>query len=1194
MQKTIAKLLFSVMLILTYHAVQAQISEGGTPPGFAYKKSTVQYALRSQQSPNYVVPIDFDVNQLRKEDAEREALDELTPLNAVKIIPVDITMQNSGEWSVLSNGQHIWQLTIEAPKAIATMLYYDEFSIPKGGKLFIYNRDKSQVLGAYTSITNPSGGKFATELVAGDVITLEYAAPVFPNTAAMPPQIRIEGVGYGYNHIKIYSVETTESYGDALSCNVNVHCSPEGDNWVKQTSGVIRLLIRNTTGSGSWCSGAIVTNVREDFTPYLLTAFHCIDETDASAMNQSMVYYHYEFETCENGNSEPVAKTMVGAQIKAFNPIEGGSDGALLRLNNEIPEDYNVYFNGWDASETPATSGVGIHHPRGDVKKISTYETTLTSTTWSGGAQNAHWRVSAYKQTPNGFGILESGSSGSPMFNQNGLIVGTLTGGTTISNCDNASSRRSSYGKLSYHWDQGTNNPDEWVKTYLDPDNTGTKVMNGSYIKTTGLYKVTFDIKDEQGNPVAGATVTLKDRRNPEGDYVFLNVAAPRTYDYAIMKAGYRIVSGYLVVKDGDINEPITLSSVNITGGGSESDPFLISNRTDLLLIDNYLGKNGRELHFRLTQDVDLENIPWTPIGIVSNAFHGILHGDEHQIKNLTIQGDYINAGLFGVLGEGACIENLHINGGNIAGSTMVGSIAGQARCDVLPDASDSIVIRNCSNNASVFSSSSSANTGGIIGQAYNNSSNTAKIIIASVSNSGNVTGTGSTGGIVGYIYNGGADSICIINSYSKASIQAVNAGTNSYIGGLVGYAHSDKDKATIFINKCYAAGTIESDPEKITNIRVGGLVGRLSSTVGQVTITQSIAAARSIKGGTGYRYRILGTYIVGSNYTLSNYAFADMLVNGQTVSSSSTTGSNGSNILNGLTLHIEQLYLRSTYQDPSLSWDFSDTWTNRNSESYPYFRFQSAPVTVTNLSTLNVTLNTLAVSDKIMVYKGIGKDYLTVLGDTENGIPAGDSRFLLSNVTISDALSFVNHESGKSPSYPVYAAVTSLGTPSVRFTVIDDTHKRPVADAVITLSDKTNPVGDYLFADVNNGNYNYSVTKQGYATATGTVAVNNANISEAVELSVSTGILHVSAATLAVKLYPNPVNDKLYVSVDGSLSPVRVEIYAVTGKRLLTQTTSTSQFSIDLSRYQEGVLLVKVSNANGSVSRTIVKQTKQ
>ena len=43
---------------------------------------------------------------------------------------------------------------------------------------------------------------------------------------------------------------------------------------------------------------------------------------------------------------------------------------ALLQLNTTPPASYNVFYTGWDAAPA-ATSATGIHHPSGDIKKIS-------------------------------------------------------------------------------------------------------------------------------------------------------------------------------------------------------------------------------------------------------------------------------------------------------------------------------------------------------------------------------------------------------------------------------------------------------------------------------------------------------------------------------------------------------------------------------------------------------------------------------------------------------------------------------------------------------------------------------------------------------------------------------------------------------------------------------------------------------
>ena len=63
-----------------------------------------------------------------------------------------------------------------------------------------------------------------------------------------------------------------------------------------------------------------------------------------------LFYFHQEHVGCDNESPIYPIKTMVGCTRKASTPVENGSDGLLLLLNDEIPDDYNVFFNGWDRS----------------------------------------------------------------------------------------------------------------------------------------------------------------------------------------------------------------------------------------------------------------------------------------------------------------------------------------------------------------------------------------------------------------------------------------------------------------------------------------------------------------------------------------------------------------------------------------------------------------------------------------------------------------------------------------------------------------------------------------------------------------------------------------------------------------------------------------------------------------------------
>jgi PKD repeat protein len=491
------KLTFVIFTINCTLPSPAQISEGGTPPGLTFSH------LRSSGQ-TYEAAVDFDVNALLAEDEELEALG--IPPRCARIIPANLTTENSGQWFTLPDGQHIWTLEIHAPDALAIMLYYNQFILPEGGRLFLYDADHSKILGAYTHRTNSKKAEFATEFVPGDRIILEYVAP----DKTILPQINISGIAYGYNHLNFSTGNnlSLRSRWNSESCMINVNC-PEGAEWQDQKKGVARMVTPTGGGYVSLCSGTLINNTLRDFDPLFLSAHHCFEDMSASTLDQTIYYFNYEYSGCNNLGTDPNCPTMVGAQLLVDLPIAGSSDGALLRLNDPVPTHYDVYFNGWDRRNTPPTSGVNIHHPAGDVKKISTYESSGASVTWNGsgatGASNAHWNVH-FSATESGHSVTEGGSSGSPLFNQNKLVVGSLTGGNSSCSYKNGDNL---YGKLWYHWDRGA----QKMSTYLDPNNSGLETLEGVYLNYN-LVNASFSVPQEDlyaSRPIEFTNVSRND-----------------------------------------------------------------------------------------------------------------------------------------------------------------------------------------------------------------------------------------------------------------------------------------------------------------------------------------------------------------------------------------------------------------------------------------------------------------------------------------------------------------------------------------------------------------------------------------------------------------------------------------------------------------------------------------------------------
>ena len=203
----------------------------------------------------------------------------------------------------------------------------------------------------------------------------------------------------------------------------------------------------------------------------MLTALHCANNSSASDLNASIAYFNYQRPNCGSGTPS-ASQSMTGMTRRADSDDGGGSSGPdylLVEMNNTIPSAYNVFYNGWNNVNSGATSGVSIHHPSGDEKKISTFSSTLGFSGW--GTSGTHWRV-YWTGTPNGHGVTEGGSSGSPIFNQDGHIVGQLTGGGSY--CSQVPSPSPDYyGRMSINWNSGPKNPGDALKNWLDPINSG-------------------------------------------------------------------------------------------------------------------------------------------------------------------------------------------------------------------------------------------------------------------------------------------------------------------------------------------------------------------------------------------------------------------------------------------------------------------------------------------------------------------------------------------------------------------------------------------------------------------------------------------------------------------------------------------------------------------------------------------------
>lgn len=396
------------------------------------------------------------------------------------VVDADIDFFETAHYDV-ANGVESWQLLVSIEDAPALCVYFESFHLPVGGELTLESPEGvfevPYIEGPVDHRENNDHGLYVTAEVPGQTGLLRYTQPF--GTVGVP-SLKINGVGVLFRFLWLegeYDVLFENNRGSD-PCEVNVNC-PEGEDWLCQRDAVVRLRITQDGGQ-FLCSGSMVNNTAEDCKQLLLSSFHCADAVEESEWALLKVRYNYEFFECEGISSFNshirTGVTFLTSSDDAVGNNINGSDFLLLEVEDNIFDSWTPFFAGWDVSGDNPDEGVGIHHPSGDRKKISTYTSSPASN--SSYHPGAHWRV-YWTETETNHGVTEGGSSGSPLFNEDRRIVGTLTGGASFCTNPNAPDY---YGKMSYHWD-GNNPISEAEKLYnfLDPLNTGVEVLDGSY-----------------------------------------------------------------------------------------------------------------------------------------------------------------------------------------------------------------------------------------------------------------------------------------------------------------------------------------------------------------------------------------------------------------------------------------------------------------------------------------------------------------------------------------------------------------------------------------------------------------------------------------------------------------------------------------------------------------------------------------
>ncbi len=464
-------ILHSVILFFLFsclHNLQAQITHGGQP---------YDYLLKASPTIPFVVLPYVDNEAMVARDAY--SWNKSGPYKFGEKTSLDLGPDMSGVWRTLKNGDRIWYLGIRSDGAYSLNLIFSEYHLAPGARLFIYNEDRSDYIGAFDHRNNKVHGKLATTLVRGEAIIIEYYEP---QSVKGKSRLRVGSATHAYRDVYDRAKTFIPGFGSADPCTINIHCA-QGDEWQDESRSVLMLMVN---GSGL-CSATLVNNTANDGTPYVLTADHCIGDSDGS---NYVSLFNYESPVCKNSYPN-IDQTVSGTVIRARSE---DSDFALLEMSEAPPASYNALYSGWTRSTASPTRYICIGHPSGDIKKWS--EETHK------GREPGYWRTSPKLNS----GQTEYGSSGSGVWDQNGRLVGQLYGGSGW--CDDVD-LINYWGRFDWSWDRGGSDSSR-LKEWLDPIGSDTMYMDHFDPNASTDPGITFQLNlSEEEDLYEGGAVRL-------------------------------------------------------------------------------------------------------------------------------------------------------------------------------------------------------------------------------------------------------------------------------------------------------------------------------------------------------------------------------------------------------------------------------------------------------------------------------------------------------------------------------------------------------------------------------------------------------------------------------------------------------------------------------------------------------------
>ena len=354
-------------------------------------------------------------------------------------VPATVQGTTVERWSPVAGGLAA-QASMTSPNAGAMRIGLDLRNVAPDTEIVVFGSDAPGKLFGPVRVGDIADRSVTwwTPITDGETQTIEFFSP---RTAGAQP-IRLTAASHVFTSAASKFSKRTQDIGEAGPCNVDVKCSSlQGSQAFLNARNAVAQMVFNDANNIYLCTGTLLNDtVAATQVPWFFSANHCFDndkdnlplKTTAqkqTVANTLSTIWFFEAQSCNVDAVPNYVQLSKGAQVIYSN---AKSDALFLRLNDVAPN--GAFFAAWSANTlSTGTSVITIHHPEGDLKKVS--EGSVVGLEVPDQSEFAGGTTLQFTEVHWSSGTTEGGSSGAGLFSFDGsqyLLRGALWGGNAL------------------------------------------------------------------------------------------------------------------------------------------------------------------------------------------------------------------------------------------------------------------------------------------------------------------------------------------------------------------------------------------------------------------------------------------------------------------------------------------------------------------------------------------------------------------------------------------------------------------------------------------------------------------------------------------------------------------------------------------------------------------------------------------